>query len=101
NLNTKLYHNWEKLCTDLRTGKIDGAILLFPMVMDMFAKGEDIKILLLGQREGQALVVNKKLGSLEQLRGKTVLIPDKYSAHNILFWQICKQRGLDQKRFPV
>lgn len=94
-LSTKLYVNWEKIATDFKNDKIDGAFLLFPLALELFQEGVKGKIVLLGQREGQAVVANKGVRSVADLKGKRVLIPDIFSVHNILLTIVLKRAGLD------
>ncbi len=95
NLETKLFRNWQKLCQDITNGAVHGAFILFPLAMELFRAGVDIKIVLLGHREGQVLVVSNEIKSVRDLKGKTVFIPHRFSIHNILLHQILKRAGLN------
>lgn len=97
-LQRKLSYNWEPIVEDLANGRLDGAFILFPLALDLFRKGEKIKIALLGQREGQVLVVSNDVKSLKELEGKTMQVPNKYSVHNILQFKLLQQAGVDAAR---
>lgn len=95
NLKTQIFYNWKKLTDALESGELDGAFLLFPLAMESFRKGTDIKLVLLGQREGQVLVTSKGIEKISDLIGKTIQVPNKYSVHNILIRQILRREGID------
>ena len=97
-LNTKLYVNWDKVAADFKNGKIDGAFLLFPLALELFQKGAKGRIVLLGQREGQAVVASKSVRNITGLKGKRVLVPHRFSVHNILLTIVLKKAGLDPLR---
>jgi NitT/TauT family transport system substrate-binding protein len=69
--------------------------MLFPLAMELFRKGAPIKVVLLGQREGQILVVGNDIKKIFDLKGKTILTPHKFSVHTLLLHQILKNAGLD------
>lgn len=94
-LKTQLFYNWQKMADALKNDKIDGTFIIFPLAMELFREGVDIKLLLLGQREGAILMLKKDIKNIKDLKGKTILIPHKYSVHNILLHQLFKREGLD------
>ena len=85
-LNTKLFRNWDTMADALSGKQIHGAFLLFPLGIEMFRKGMDIKIVLLGHREGQVCVVDNSIRDLKDLKGKKIFIPHRFSVHYILRW---------------
>ncbi len=97
-LKTRMFYNWAKLVNSLESGEVDGAFLLFPLAMESFRKGVDIKLVLLGQREGQVLVMKKGLESISDLKGKTIFVPNEFSVHNILIRKILKKAGVDPNK---
>ena len=92
------FENLPTLANALQNKEIDGAFCLYPIMENLYRQGLDIKIVLLGHREGQVLVVNNKINSIEDLRGKTILIPHEFSTHHILLQQILQQNGLNIKK---
>lgn len=94
-LKTKLFENWDAMAKALVSKRLDGEFILFPLAMELFRKGAPIKLVLLGQREGQVLVVQNDIKKISDLKGKTVLTPHKFSVHTLLLYQILKRAGLD------
>ena len=95
NLKTELFRTWEKMASALKTKKIDGTFIIFPLAMELFREGVDLRAVLLGQREGQILILEKSIKSVKDLKGKTILVPHRYSVHNILVHQLLKREGLN------
>ena len=83
-VSSKLYTSWPSIADGLVSGEVDGAYLLFPLAFDLFKKGLKAKLLILGHREGQVLVARKGIAKMEDLKGKTVFVPDIHSTHHIL-----------------
>lgn len=98
NLKTRRFQNWPLMEKALFDKKIEGAFLFFPLAIELFRTGTDIKIVLLGQREGQVLVVNNEIKGIKDLKDKTIMLPNKFSVHNILLHQILKENGLDPQK---
>ena len=94
-LQTQKFPNWQTITNVLLEGKIEGAFLFFPLALELFRNNADIKIILLGHREGQVLVVRNEIQSVHDLKGKTIFIPHQYSTHHILLFEILKNEGID------
>ncbi len=94
-LATKRYVNWEKMMADLTTKKLDGAFLLFPLALELFHEKFAGKIVLLGQREGQAIIAKKSIANIAGLKGKTILLPHHFSVHHLLAHELLERAGLD------
>lgn len=97
NLTTERFEKWDEIIDGLMSGKLDGAFILFPLALKIFREGAPIKIVLLGQREGQVLVAKKGISKVEELKDKLVHIPNVYSVHNIILHELLKQAGLTDK----
>lgn len=93
-LRTKLFTDWPAISEALETGAIDGAFVLFPLAFELFRRGLKSHLVLLGHREGQILIAKKGITKVEELKGKTVFVPDKYSTHHILLCLALRQAGL-------
>ena len=88
------YQRWKNMCDDLLAARLDGTFMLFPLAMDLYRNGAPIRIVLLGQREGQVIVLGNGVKNIADLKGKTVWLPSLYSVHNILLHQALKTAGL-------
>ncbi len=74
-----------------------GTFILAPLAMALREQGVPIKIVYLGHRDGTALMVHKDstIYRIEDLRGKTVAVPNRYSNQRLLLFRAFKERKLD------
>jgi NitT/TauT family transport system substrate-binding protein len=66
------------------------------MAMKLREEGIPLKIVYLGHRDGTALMVHKDSGifRIEDLRGKKVAVPNRYSNQRLLLFKVLKERGM-------
>lgn len=78
-------------------GYLPATFILAPMAIALREQGVPIKIVYLGHRDGTAMMVHKesKIFRLEDLRGKTVAVPNRFSNQRLLLFKAFKERGLD------
>ncbi len=99
-LETLCMPGWNPIQDALEKGDIDGAFVLAPIAMDLFAFNVPIKMVLLAHKNGSTFVRNANYNSdfSESLRGffkyKVVDIPHKMSIHNMLAHQFLSNIGL-------
>lgn len=89
------FGSWPELMDALNTGKIDGASVLIQLAMKAKEKGIDLKAVALGHRDGNVLVVSPEINKVEELEGKSFAIPNRFSTHNVLLYQMLQQNGLE------
>lgn len=96
NLETRPFVDWQTLSVAFSRGDINAAFMLAPLAMDHFRKGEDIRLVLLGHKNGSVLITNKnaKIKDLNDFKGKDILIPFHLSTHNMLLHKLLKEHGL-------
>ncbi|GGC99094.1 NLPA lipoprotein [Thalassobacillus devorans] len=96
NFNIELvkFPSWPDLMDALNTGQIDGASALVTVAMKAKEQGIDLKAVALGHRDGNVLVTDNEIESVQDLKGETFAIPHKFSTHNILLYQMLKKEGL-------
>jgi len=98
------FKGWPELKQELIAGSLDGAFILAPLGMktatEMHDKGEHIHTVLLGHRDGSALMirVGSDINTASDFQGKIIAIPDVYSIHNILLHKIVTKAGLDYEK---
>jgi NitT/TauT family transport system substrate-binding protein len=70
--------------------------ILAPLAMKLREDGVPIKIVYLGHRDGTALMVHKdsRIYRIEDLRGKTIAVPNRYSNQRLLLYKVLKERGM-------
>jgi len=90
------YSGWKIIASNLRSGHLDGAFLLAPLAMKMRHEGIPIKIVLLAHRDGSAITVSvgKGIDTPQDIKGKTLAIPEVYSTHNYLLHSYLSKYGL-------
>ena len=64
--------------------------------MALREQGVPIKIVYLGHRDGTALVVHKHsaIQRIEDLKGKTIAVPNRYSNQRLLLFRAFKERAM-------
>lgn len=77
-------------------GYTDATFILAPLAMKLREEGVPLKIVYLGHRDGTALMVHKDSGifRIEDLKGKTVAVPNRYSNQRLLIYKVLKDRGM-------
>lgn len=88
------FGSWPELMDALNTGKIDGASVLIQLAMKAKEQGIDLKAVALGHRDGNVLVVSPEINNVEELKGESFAIPNRFSTHNVLLYQMLQQNGL-------
>ena len=96
-LETVAFIDWQTLSVAFSRGEINAAFMLAPLAMDHFRKGEDIRLVLLGHRNGSVLITNKaaKIKSIDDLKGRDILVPFHLSTQNILLHKLLKDSHLE------
>jgi NitT/TauT family transport system substrate-binding protein len=93
------FNGWPELKEAYLSGYTQATFILAPMAMALREQGVPIKIVYLGHRDGTALMVHKdsQIYRIEDLRGKTVAVPNRYSNQRLLLYRAFKDRKLDIK----
>lgn len=89
------FGSWPELMEALNSGKIDGASALIELAMKAKSSGVNISAVCLGHTDGNVVIANKdKIDTVEDLKGKTIAIPNKLSTHNILVYEMLKKANM-------
>lgn len=91
------YGGWAELMDALDSGRVDGASVLIEMAMEAKSQGIPLQLSVLGHRDGNVVIAGNNIQSSEQLKGKTIAIPNEQSSHNILVQQLLAKYGLNAK----
>jgi NitT/TauT family transport system substrate-binding protein len=91
------FSGWAELAEALKGGAIQGAFALTPIGMSLKQKGVPIKAVFLGHRNGSVLTAKNSadLNKVEDLKGKTIAIPSRFSTHNILIHKLLTEKGIN------
>ncbi len=93
---SKKYTEFATIAEEFKQGKLKASFILAPLAMTLRRQGLPIKIVHLGHRDGTTLMVRKDsdIYSFEDLRGKTIAIPHRYSNQRILLEREMEKRHM-------
>ena len=91
------FSSFAEMAEALRNDEIQAAFIIAPLAIVLKQQGVDIRIIAIGNRHESTLVTRRELGidRFEDLAGKTVAVPMRYSGHNLLLLREIEKRGLD------
>jgi len=97
-LETQCLGGWNPVQESLEAGKVDGALILAPIAMDLFNYGVPIKLVLFAHRSG-SIMVRSRAGEFVEpyqnfFRKRSFLIPHKMSVHHMLTHMFFQGIGL-------
>ncbi len=90
------FSGWPELKEAFLSGHTRATFILAPMAIALREQGVPIKIVYLGHRDGTAMMVHKDSGirRIEDLRGKTVAVPNRFSNQRLLIFRALNQAGM-------
>ena len=90
------FNGWPELKEAFLSEYTEATFILAPMAMKLREEGVPIKIVYLGHRDGTAIMVHKdsQIYRMEDLRGKTIAVPNRFSNQRLLVYKLLKDRGL-------
>lgn len=90
------FASFAEMGESLRNGQIDAAFIIAPLSVVLHQQGEDVKVVYIGNRHESTLVAKKSLNAsrLEDLIGKTIAVPMRYSGHNLSLLQQLEEKNL-------
>jgi NitT/TauT family transport system substrate-binding protein len=90
------FSGWPELKEAFLSGYTPATFILAPMAMALREQGVPIKVVYLGHRDGSAVMVHKDSGihRMEDLRGKRIAVPNRYSNQRLLVFRALKQANM-------
>lgn len=90
------FNGFPELKEAFLAGYTKATFILAPMAMKLREEGVPIKIVYLGHRDGTALMVHKDsaIYRMEDLKGKVVAVPNRFSNQRLLIYKALKDRGM-------
>lgn len=90
------FNSWPELKEAYLANHTPATFILAPMAIALREQGVPIKIVYLGHRDGTAVMVGKdsSIYRMEDLRGKRVAVPNRYSNQRLLFFRALKQANM-------
>lgn len=97
------FNGWPELKEAYLSGYTPATFILAPMAMALREQGVPIKIVYLGHRDGTAMMVHRKsdIFRIEDLRGKKVAVPNRYSNQRLLLFRAFNERHIDLKEVTL
>lgn len=90
------FSGWPELKEAFLAGHTRATFILAPMAMALREQGIPVKIVYLGHRDGTAMMVHKdsEIFRIEDLRGKKVAVPNRFSNQRLLLFKALRERGM-------
>ena len=90
------FNGFPELKEAFLAGYMPATFILAPLAMSLREQGVPLKIVYLGHRDGTAMMVHKEssIFRIEDLRGKRVAIPNRYSNQHLLLYRALEERGM-------
>lgn len=90
------FSSFAEMASALRSDKIQAAFIIAPLSIVLHQQGVDVKVVSIGNRHESTLVAakNLKVRSFEDLGGKTVAVPIRYSGHNLSLLELMDKKGM-------
>jgi NitT/TauT family transport system substrate-binding protein len=91
-----MFQGFPEIKEALIADKMQAGFMVAPMAIALRAQGVPIRIVYLGHRYGSAVVVRKDGGvrTFEDLRGKTIAIPSRFSDERLILFRAMKKHGM-------
>lgn len=91
------FNGWPELKEAFLSQHLQASFILAPMAMALREQGVPIKIVYLGHRDGTTMMVHKDsdIRRIEDLRGKKVAVPNRFSNQRLIIFRAFKERGLN------
>ncbi|KAA6225635.1 MULTISPECIES: ABC transporter substrate-binding protein [unclassified Campylobacter] len=87
------FNSWPDLSEALRAGSIDGAFMLNPLALKLSTQ-LPLKSIMATHRNGSVLSVKKEINSINDLKGKKIAIPSRFSTHFLLLNTLLTQNNI-------
>jgi NitT/TauT family transport system substrate-binding protein len=90
------FSGWPELKEAFLSGNLQASFILAPMAIALREQGVPIKIVYLGHRDGTTMMVHKDsdIRTIEDLRGKSIAVPNRFSNQRLIIFRALKQRGI-------
>jgi NitT/TauT family transport system substrate-binding protein len=90
------FASFAEMAEALRNDRIQAAFMIAPLSIVLHQQGEAVKVVYIGNRHESTLVTRKALDirRLEDLAGRTVAVPMRYSGHNLSILKLLEEHSL-------
>jgi NitT/TauT family transport system substrate-binding protein len=93
------FASFAEMAEALRNDQIQVAFMIAPLSIVLAQQGEDVRIVYIGNRNESTLVARNELGihRIEELSGRTIAVPMRYSGHNIALLNLIDEGKFTQR----
>ena len=93
------FASFAEMAEALRNDQIQVAFMIAPLSVVLRQQGEDVKVVMIGNRHESTLVARADLNikTVADLAGHTVAVPMRYSGHNLSIRRLIDENGLNGK----
>jgi NitT/TauT family transport system substrate-binding protein len=93
------FSSFAEMASALRSDNIQAAFIIAPLSVVLRQQGVDVKVVMIGNRHESSLVAKKELNikKFEDLAGKKVAVPIRFSGHNLALLEEMDKRGMKGK----
>jgi NitT/TauT family transport system substrate-binding protein len=90
------FQEFRSISDALLSDNLQATFMLAPLAMKLRESGKLVRIVYLGHRDGTALMVHKDsdIRRIQDLKGKTVAIPSRYSNQYLILFKALEERGM-------
>jgi len=88
------FTTWPDVVDALRTGRVDGASVLFEVALQAGNENDGLSLLALSHRDGNVIVVDNNIESYSDLIGRNIAIPHRLSPQNTLLQIVLEREGI-------
>ncbi len=90
------FNSFPPIVDALLSNNLQATFILAPLAMSLRERGNPIKIVYLGHRDGTACMVHKQsdIRKIQDLKGKTVAIPSRFSNQYLILFKALEERGM-------
>lgn len=90
------FSSWPEMAEAIQAGQIDGGgSILSSLALKIASNGVPFQSVLMTVRDGNVMVVSQQIDSVDDLRGKTIAIPSRFSSHYVALHQYLTEHGID------
>jgi NitT/TauT family transport system substrate-binding protein len=93
------FSSFAEMAEALRNDRIQAAFMIAPLSIVLRQQGEDVKVVYIGNRHESTFVTRKslKIHHMEDLAGRTIAVPMRYSGHNLSLLKLIDEHSLNGK----
>jgi NitT/TauT family transport system substrate-binding protein len=97
------FNSWPELKEAFLSGHLEASFILAPMAIALREQEVPIKVVYLGHRDGTTMMVHNDsaITRIEDLRGKTVAVPNRFSNQRLIVFRSLKERDISLRDLTI